>query len=65
MSDSVLDVPPQLNELAVRMPTPAVIRTRLDEARREAAFLRKLLRVAIDAEGAIGRRHTTTGSGDV
>ena len=50
MAQSASDVPPRLQKLAEHLPAPETIRERLNETRRETAFLRKLLRLALESE---------------
>jgi hypothetical protein len=45
-----MDVPTDFDALAERLPDPGAVRERLEKAKRETAFLRKLLRLAIQAK---------------
>lgn len=49
------DLPPDLREMLRSIPPPDVVRNRLTKLRDEAAFLRRLLRLAVDAERQGGR----------
>ena len=50
MAQTASDIPPRLRKLAKQLPASATIRDRLNETRREVAFLRKLLRLALESE---------------
>ncbi|APZ94828.1 hypothetical protein [Fuerstiella marisgermanici] len=49
---SPTDVPQSLKELTASVPSAATVRMRLDANRQERLFLRRLLKLAVDAEKA-------------
>jgi hypothetical protein len=54
MATNATDIPRRLRELAERLPSSTTVREHLNDSRREVAFLRKLLRLALDSE-AVGK----------
>lgn len=52
MPTSGFDAPPDLRQFLDAVPDAETIRSRLSQNRREAAFLRRFLKLALDAERA-------------
>lgn len=49
---ALTDLPPELRNLIDRVPDVATVRARIEQNKRAALFLRRLLKLAVDAERA-------------